>query len=81
VITATDVTSHSREGLALRGGKPGEYVIEVVRAQGSGPVSGTVQVTAAGTKKSIPFTLEGNRVTLGIAKIRMQSRLVPLRGW
>ncbi len=80
VITATDVTSNSREGLALRGGQPGEYVIEVVRAQGSGPVSGTVQVTAAGTKQSIPFTLDGNRVTLGVAKIRMQSRLVPLRG-
>jgi ferric-dicitrate binding protein FerR (iron transport regulator) len=80
VITATDVTSDSREGLALRGGKPGEYVIEIVRAQGSGPVSGTVQVTAASTKQSIPFTLDGNRVTLGVARIRMQSRLVPLRG-
>jgi uncharacterized protein YfaP (DUF2135 family) len=82
VITATDVVSESREGLALRGGKTGEYVLEVVRAQGAGPVSGSVTVTAAGAKKTIPFTLEGNRLTLGLAKLRMQSRLVPLnRPW
>ncbi|MCA9627996.1 MAG: FecR domain-containing protein, partial [Myxococcales bacterium] len=81
VITATDVTSTSREGLALRGAKAGEYVVEVVRASGAGPVSGTVTVTVAGTKKEIPFTLDGQRRTLGIVDIGFKSRLVPVRGW
>jgi hypothetical protein len=80
VITATDVQSTSRDGLALRGGKPGNYVIEVVRAKGHGPVAGSVAVTVAGTKRTIPFTLEGPRTTLGLAKITMQPRLVPLSG-
>lgn len=81
VITATDVTSTSREGLALRGAKAGEYVVEVVRASGAGPVSGTVTVSVAGTKKQIPFTLDGQRRTLGVVTIGFKSRLVPVRGW
>ncbi|MGE0323638.1 MAG: FecR domain-containing protein [Polyangiaceae bacterium] len=81
IITATDVTSTSREGLALRGAKAGEYVVEVVRASGSGPVSGTVTVSVAGTKKQIPFTLDGQRRTLGVVTIGFKSRLVPVRGW
>ena len=55
-------------------------MIEVVRAKGHGPVAGSVAVTDAGTKRSIPFTLDGPRTTLGLAKITMQSRLVPLSG-
>ncbi len=85
VITATDVQSRSQEGLALRGAKTGEYVIEIVRAGGAtgGPVRGDVTVTIAGTRKVIPFNLDGTRKTIGVAKIRMQSRLVPVRnfGW
>ncbi len=79
VITATDVTSTNREGLALRGAKPGEYVIEVVRALGAGPVSGEVTVRVAGERRVIPFALDGNRTTLGVARISMHSRLVPAR--
>jgi Vault protein inter-alpha-trypsin domain/FecR protein/von Willebrand factor type A domain len=81
VISATDVTSTTHEGLAVRGAKAGEYVIEVVRANGGGtPVSGNLVVTVAGTKTTLPFTLTGNRTTVGIAKIRMESRLVPFNG-
>jgi hypothetical protein len=85
VITATDVQSRSQEGLALRGAKTGEYVIEIVRAGGAtgGPVRGDVTVSIAGTRKVIPFNLDGTRRTIGVAKLRMQSRLVPVRnfGW
>lgn len=80
VITATDVTSTSREGLALRGAKTGEYVVEIVRASGFGPVSGRVTLNVAGKKTEIPFTLDGQRRTLGVVKISMTSRLVPVRG-
>jgi hypothetical protein len=79
VITATDVTSQTREGLALRGAKPGEYVIEIVRADGVGPVSGEVTVRVGGQRRVIPFTLDGNRTTLGVARISMHSNLVPVR--
>jgi hypothetical protein len=80
VITATDVVSTQREGLALRGAKTGEYVIEIVRGSGSSPVRGEVVVNVAGTRRVVPFSLNGNRETVGIAKIRMESRLVPVRG-
>ena len=79
VITATDVTSRSREGLALRGAKPGEYVIEIVRADGVGEVSGEVTVNVAGERRVIPFTLDGNRAAVGVAQISMHSTLVPAR--
>ncbi len=82
VITATDVKSLSREGLALGGAKNGEYVIEVVRAAGAGPVSGTLTINAAGSRKTIPFTLVGQRTTVAITKFTTTSRLVPVRrGW
>ncbi len=79
VITATDVTSTHREGLALRGAKPGEYVIEITRASGSAPASGEVTVTVAGVKKTLSFHLDGARKTLGVARIAMASHLVPVQ--
>lgn len=86
VISATDVTSHSREGLALRGAKVGQYVVEIVRSGGDStvPVRGEATITIAGTKRTVPFTLDGTRKTLGVAKVSMASRLVPLSsgfGW
>jgi Mg-chelatase subunit ChlD len=78
VITATNVTSHRQEGLALRGGKPGEYLLEVSRGDGSGSVQGTIVVNVAGTQRQIPFTLDADRTSVGIIKITMVSRLVPL---
>ncbi|MBX3182402.1 MAG: FecR domain-containing protein [Polyangiaceae bacterium] len=80
VISASHVTSTEREGLALRAAPTGEYVIEVVRASGHGPVSGTAVVHAAGVTRRIPFTLHGDRATLGIAQITTRTRLVPASG-
>ncbi|MCC6897793.1 MAG: FecR domain-containing protein [Polyangiaceae bacterium] len=80
VISALDVTSTQRESLALRGAKPGEYVIEVVRGSGSTPVRGEVIVNVAGARRVVPFFLNGTRETVGIAKIAMESRLVPMSG-
>jgi Mg-chelatase subunit ChlD len=78
VITATNVTGYREEGLALRGSKPGEYLLEVTRGSGSGRVEGTVVVTVAGTQRQIPFVLDGDHSVLGVVKIAMVSRLVPL---
>ena len=79
LITARDVLDRGREGLALSGAKPGEYVIEIVRSAGdSGPVRGELTVFAAGETRRIPFTLDGERLTVALAEIKMVPRLVPL---
>ncbi len=79
VISARDVLDHGREGLALNGAKPGEYGVEVVRSSGaSGPVRGELTVFAAGVTRRIPFTLEGQRMTVALAEIKMVPRLIPL---
>ncbi len=79
IITAEDVTSTSREGLSLLGSKAGEYLIEVVRVKGTGPVSGSMVVRAGGTTRTIPFSMQGQRLALGTVRMRWQSRLV--RAW
>ncbi len=79
VISARDVLDHGREGLALNGAKPGEYTVEIVRsAGGSGAVHGELMVFAAGETRRIPFTLEGQRMTVALAEIKLVPRLVPL---
>ncbi|HTA89866.1 MAG TPA: hypothetical protein VK745_09835, partial [Polyangiaceae bacterium] len=79
VISARDVLDHGREGLALNGAKPGEYTVEIVRsAGGSGPIHGELTVFAAGETRRIPFTLEGQRMTVALAEIKLVPRLVPL---
>jgi tetratricopeptide (TPR) repeat protein len=79
VISARDVLSDEREGLALRGAKPGEYVVEVVRASGDGPVRGKLTITVSGKQHRVPFLLDDDRTTVAIADVRMVSRLVPAR--
>ena len=81
LISARDVLDRGREGLALNGAKPGEYAIEIVRSGGySGIVRGELTVFAAGETRRIPFTLDGQRLTLALAEIKMVPRLVPLDG-
>jgi hypothetical protein len=77
IISAVDVTSSAGEGLALLGSQAGEYVIEIVRSRGEGPVRGTLKVQAGGAVRSIPFTLTGERVALGTVRVFFESRLVP----
>ncbi len=79
VITAVDVTSERRDALALRGAASGEYVVEIVRGRGDGPVSGEVTVRVAGAQRKIPFTLSGARTAVAIVQVTQESRLVPLR--
>ncbi len=78
LISARDVTSMSSEGLALSGGKPGQYVVEVVRGGAGGRASGELTITVAGTTRRLPFTLDGPRVGVAIATIGVRSVLVPL---
>ncbi|MFZ5894555.1 MAG: VIT domain-containing protein [Myxococcota bacterium] len=80
VIAARDVLARDREGLSLRGAKPGQYVVEVVRARPNGPtVTGELDIRAAGSSQRVPFTLSGARVSVALITVRMVPRLVPLR--
>ncbi len=79
VITARDVRSTSREGLALRGGAPGDYLVEVTRPSGHrGTVRGSVVVYAAGDRRVVPFELDGTSARVALLKITTRPRLVPL---
>ena len=81
IIAARDVLDHGKEGLSLSGAKPGQYAIEIVRTNslGSfGPVRGELTVFAAGETRRIPFTLDGQRLTVALAEIKMVPRLIRL---
>ena len=81
VISARDVLDRGREGLALNGAKPGQYALEIVRSGGySGSVRGELNVFVAGETRRIPFTLDGQRMTVALVEIKMTPRLVPLAG-
>jgi tetratricopeptide (TPR) repeat protein len=82
VISATDVLSVHREGLALRGAEAGQYAIEVVRSSAtSGPVRGSLSLQVGKAQRTLPFVLEGERLRVATARIRLESRLVPVEGW
>ncbi|MEQ9322463.1 MAG: VWA domain-containing protein, partial [Polyangiaceae bacterium] len=77
IISAEDVNSLRREKLGLLGSKAGEYVIEIVRASGEGPVRGELEVRAAGNTRRISFDLTGDRQSVGVMRVFWRSRLVP----
>jgi hypothetical protein len=78
VISARDATSSSREGLALRGAAPGEYVVELTRGAGAGSANGELVVSVAGVQRRIAFSFDGDRKAVALLRITMQPRLVPL---
>jgi len=79
LIAARDVLNHGAEGLSLSGAKPGEYGIEIVRSgAATGPVRGELTIFAAGETRRIPFTLDGQRLTVALAEIKMVPRLIPI---
>lgn len=79
LISAENVTSKATEQLGLLGSAAGEYTVELTRASGEGPVSGEVQLRAPGMVRTIPFSLQGDQLTLGTMRVAWQSRLVRAR--
>jgi hypothetical protein len=78
IITARDVQSPSTEGLALRGAKPGEYVLELTRAAGEGSARGSIRVTAGKTTSTVPFSIDSERTRIALIRITTVPKLVPL---
>ncbi|HKO94798.1 MAG TPA: hypothetical protein VJU61_26770, partial [Polyangiaceae bacterium] len=82
VISATDVLSVHREGLALRGAEAGQYGIELVRSTPtSGSVRGTLELLVGKERRTLPFVLEGDRLRVATAQLRLAARLVPIEGF
>ncbi len=80
VITATSPTSHSEEGLALRGAPPGDYLLEVSRLEGDGAVHGELTLSLARKTERVPFELSRSRSLLGVIRLSQIARLVPFDG-
>jgi tetratricopeptide (TPR) repeat protein len=79
IITARDVTSTGREGLALNGAAPGDYLVEITRPAGHrGVIRGSLDVNAAGERRTVPFVLDGSSARVALVRITTKSRLVPL---
>ncbi len=75
----TDPTAIGHERFALSTGKAGSFFVEVARANGgTAPVSGTLTISAFGTRRAIPFTLTGSSATVARVDGRWRSELVPL---
>ena len=79
-VVVADSTSTTRERLAIRSLKRGNYLVEISRADTSkGPIRGTLDVTVLGVKRAIPFELASSRTVAGRVAVTMQSRME--RAW
>jgi ferric-dicitrate binding protein FerR (iron transport regulator)/tetratricopeptide (TPR) repeat protein len=76
-VFAGDATTLGRETLGLRSANVGSYVLEVVRAKPGDrqTVTGRVDVTVLGERRTLPFTLAGERAVVGRVEVRRESRL------
>jgi tetratricopeptide (TPR) repeat protein len=79
-VVVADSTSTTRERLAIRSLKRGNYLVEISRADTSqGPIRGTLDVTVLGVRRAIPFELANARTVAGRVAVSMQSRLERVR--
>jgi Flp pilus assembly protein TadD len=81
-VSGEDATSASHERLAMRSATVGDYVVEVSRTRpdDTRPIRGTVQITAFGTRRALPFTLDGTHTAIGRVQVRRESRLESVLG-
>jgi tetratricopeptide (TPR) repeat protein len=79
-VAVNDSTSTTREEMAIRRLRRGNYLIEVSRADGAtGTVRGSLDVRVLGQKRSLPFELTGSHVTVGRISVTLTSHLEPMR--
>jgi ferric-dicitrate binding protein FerR (iron transport regulator)/tetratricopeptide (TPR) repeat protein len=70
---AADANAGDKEQLAIKSLRRGNYLIEVTRgAASTGPVRGTLEITALGQKKSMPFELLGSRAVVARLGVTMK---------
>jgi len=77
-IKAEDVTSQTREALALNDWNAGAFEVEAVRASpGSQPIDGRIVINAADGVRTVPFHISQDRARVGRVDVRYESVLVP----
>jgi len=76
-VTVADATSASREQLAIRALRRGNYLVEIGRggAPSTRPLRGTVEISVLGTRRSLPFELSGPRAVVGRIGVSLEERL------
>ncbi len=81
-VAALDVAATDGEQLGLRKLVKGRYLVEVARTGGGAatPVRGTVEITALGDTRTLPFELVGDHVVVGRIAVTMASKLVEVSG-
>ena len=80
IVSARDVTSNSRESLAVANLPSGNYVVEVSRAAGGdsgAPVHGDVTLKLGKETRKVAFNLTSARAEVGTVRVFFTSRLVP----
>jgi hypothetical protein len=81
-VIAEDATSSDHESLAVKSLRRGNYLVEISRGAASkGTVHGTLDITALGLHRSLPFELAGQRATVGRLTVTLQSHLEEIQGW
>ncbi|HEY4182762.1 MAG TPA: FecR domain-containing protein [Kofleriaceae bacterium] len=74
---AKDASSNDREALALRSLRKGNYLLEITRGTPStGVIRGTIDVTALGQRRSLPFELTNERSTVGRIAVNLREQWV-----
>ncbi len=77
-MRAEDVTSQTREALALNDWGAGSFEVEAVRASpGTQPIDGRMVITAADGVRTVPFHISQDRARVGRVDVRYESVLVP----
>lgn len=69
-----------REVMGLRRASPGRYHVEISRARatpGAPPVTGQIEIRAFGQRRTVPFTLAGERLMVAVVDLQRRTRLVP----
>jgi tetratricopeptide (TPR) repeat protein len=81
-VSGSDATSLSHERLAMRSATVGDYIVEVSRTSrdDARPVSGSVEIVAFGTRRTVSFSLQGERTAVGRVQVRRESRLEAVFG-
>jgi tetratricopeptide (TPR) repeat protein len=92
-VVSSDVTSTDREALAVKALRRGNYLVEISRTSSisppgspltamaaSGPVRGTLDITALGAHRSMPFELTGARAVVGRVSVRLEEHFEELDG-
>lgn len=81
-VVGDQTTEGGRERLGLRWTGPGTYIIEVGRTdpQDRSEIRGRVRVRILGQRRTIPFVLTSERVTVARVRVTRESRLEAVTG-